>query len=145
MKFTTVRVSDPVADELHDRKRRGESYDDVLRRLLGMDTSPDDVDATDDPLAAALESWSPGRDRDERAERRALGRDVLEWLRERDGHVSRSDITDALYPNLAVDPDEQSADTWWRKIARPALQAARDAGLVEYREGYHDYRWIGEP
>ena len=31
---TTISVSDEVADKLHDLKRRGESYDDVIRRLL---------------------------------------------------------------------------------------------------------------
>lgn len=31
---TTVTVSDENADRLHDRKRRGESYDDVVERLL---------------------------------------------------------------------------------------------------------------
>jgi hypothetical protein len=34
---TTIRVSGEVADELHSRKGRGESYDDVLRRLLWGD------------------------------------------------------------------------------------------------------------
>ena len=31
---TTISVSTGVADTLHDLKERGESYDDVLRRLL---------------------------------------------------------------------------------------------------------------
>jgi predicted CopG family antitoxin len=35
---TTIRVSGDVADELHSRKGRGESYDDVLRRLLWGDS-----------------------------------------------------------------------------------------------------------
>lgn len=34
MDFTTIRLSGEVADTLHDMKRRGESYDDVLRRVL---------------------------------------------------------------------------------------------------------------
>lgn len=36
---TTIRVSEDVADELHSRKRRGDSYDDVLRRLLWDDAT----------------------------------------------------------------------------------------------------------
>lgn len=50
MDFTTVRVSEPVAEELHGRKRRGESYDDALRRVLGMDGT----DADREQLRAAL-------------------------------------------------------------------------------------------
>lgn len=34
MDRTTISVSEDVADTLHDLKQRGESYDDVLRRLL---------------------------------------------------------------------------------------------------------------
>lgn len=34
MDRTTISVSDPVADKLHDLKERGESYDDVIRRVL---------------------------------------------------------------------------------------------------------------
>jgi len=31
---TTISVQDETADELHDLKERGESYDDVVSRLL---------------------------------------------------------------------------------------------------------------
>lgn len=34
MNRTTISVSEEVADTLHDLKQRGESYDDVLRRIL---------------------------------------------------------------------------------------------------------------
>lgn len=33
---TNIPVSDEVADELYDRKARSETYDDVVRDLLGM-------------------------------------------------------------------------------------------------------------
>lgn len=32
--YTTIRVKPGTADELHDRKKRGDSYDDVIQRLL---------------------------------------------------------------------------------------------------------------
>jgi len=32
--YTTLRVSEEMADELHDLKKRGDSYDDVIRRLV---------------------------------------------------------------------------------------------------------------
>lgn len=31
---TTIQVSDELADELHDRKDRGDSYEDVIWRLI---------------------------------------------------------------------------------------------------------------
>lgn len=31
---TSIRVSDELADELFDRKQRGESYEDVIWRLI---------------------------------------------------------------------------------------------------------------
>lgn len=31
---TTIRVSDKLADELYSRKQRGESYEDVIWRLI---------------------------------------------------------------------------------------------------------------
>jgi len=31
---TTIRVDDETADLLHNRKDRGDSYDDVIRRLI---------------------------------------------------------------------------------------------------------------
>lgn len=33
---TTIQVSEAMADELHDRKKRGDSYQDVLERLLSV-------------------------------------------------------------------------------------------------------------
>ena len=34
---TTIAVDESTADELHALKRRGESYDDVIQRLLERD------------------------------------------------------------------------------------------------------------
>ena len=31
---TTIQVSDELADELHEKKDRGDSYEDVIWRLL---------------------------------------------------------------------------------------------------------------
>ena len=31
---TTIQVSDELADELYNRKQRGESYEDVIWRLI---------------------------------------------------------------------------------------------------------------
>jgi predicted CopG family antitoxin len=34
MSDTSIRVSEELADELHDRKDRGDSYEDVIWRLI---------------------------------------------------------------------------------------------------------------
>jgi predicted CopG family antitoxin len=34
MSDTSIRVSEDLADELYDRKDRGESYEDVIWRLI---------------------------------------------------------------------------------------------------------------
>ena len=37
MMATTIQVSDELADKLYSHKCRGESYDDVLKRMLELD------------------------------------------------------------------------------------------------------------
>lgn len=39
---TTIQVSDELADELYERKRRGESYEDVIWRVLDVDRPEED-------------------------------------------------------------------------------------------------------
>lgn len=38
---TRIRVSEPLADDLHERKSRGDSYEDVIRRLIAEDGEED--------------------------------------------------------------------------------------------------------
>lgn len=45
MDRTTISVSEEVADTLHGLKERGESYDDVLRRVLSE--IGEDVDSSE--------------------------------------------------------------------------------------------------
>jgi len=40
--YTTQTVSDELADELYERKRRGESYEDVIWRVLDVDRPEED-------------------------------------------------------------------------------------------------------
>ena len=39
---TTIQVSDELADELHERKDRGDSYEDVIWSLIEKSDSLDD-------------------------------------------------------------------------------------------------------
>jgi predicted CopG family antitoxin len=38
---TSIRISDELADELYDRKNRGESYEDVIWRLISNEHNSD--------------------------------------------------------------------------------------------------------
>lgn len=98
------------------------------------------ADATE--IEKALMAWTPGRNENDRRRRRQSGKRILEWLRDHaperyQGQHIRSELAD----DLAL--DNQSPNTWWKKIALPALKHAADYGLVEYREGHYDYRWTG--
>ena len=48
MERTTISVSEEVADCLHDLKERGESYDDVLRRILAERGEDIETDSDDE-------------------------------------------------------------------------------------------------
>lgn len=50
---TSIQVSDELADELYNRKNRGESYEDVIWRLI------EDVDASDDIAASSVSATEP--------------------------------------------------------------------------------------
>lgn len=38
---TSIRISEELADELYDRKSRGESYEDVIWRLISKESERD--------------------------------------------------------------------------------------------------------
>jgi predicted CopG family antitoxin len=52
---TTIQVSDELADELHDRKNRGDSYEDVIWRLIDQKEDDEDHPITCNKCGAAME------------------------------------------------------------------------------------------
>lgn len=61
---TTIQVDEETADELHARKDRGDTYDDVVRQLLGLTDGDDsaadtggDTDATQLREAVRTVEW----------------------------------------------------------------------------------------
>lgn len=78
---TSIRVSEELANELFDRKQRGEAYEDVIWRLLGEPG----ITITYDPdeTTALFRCNFPGADPDDRDERvEELFEAVLEAGRE---------------------------------------------------------------
>jgi len=130
---TTVPVSDEVWRELMLRKSRGDTFDDVLRRELGLDdeSDPEPPTGTDDAIAA----WTPPAELEVDAEnaRDAL-RQAVTWLRQQDGARRKAEIVAGAYADGPL-----SERIWWARAVRPGLQTL-DSVAVEGRK----YRWVGE-
>ena len=130
MKITTIRLPDEEYDALREEAlARDEELGVYLRRLLLQRERPS-------------QSSTDGSDADRRQEqRKRAARAVLEFLREQ-GEATPADIRAHVEPTAPI--DGASADAWWDSAARPAIDRARDAGLVEFVEGYDVYWWVGD-
>jgi len=107
----------------------------ALEGASDTDDGRGDVD-----LEPVLEGWPPASER-KREQRRRAGIAALEYIRDV-GAAKANDVKRDVEPDAPV--DGQSPDTWWRKSARPALERARDAGLVTFTDGSKVWEWIGE-
>jgi predicted CopG family antitoxin len=158
---TSIQVSERLADELHSRKGRGDSYEDVIWELIERadsdvgdarardsigdstvtapreehaDAEPED-DVVDRVVEEAAENWD---DRNSRLQaRKAAARAVLNELRTV-GPMSKSEIVEDIQGEYPV--EGQSENTWWRK------NIAEDGPLnrvAEYDAGTQKWRWVG--
>jgi len=128
---TTLRVTEKLADELYDRKQRGESYEDVIWRLIEREESasepPQDTPArraepepeveqeprergesgatlredTEDALEELNVPGRPQRVEDTRREAIMWGWD---YLRE-NGPMSPTELADAIFTEFEDNPD----------------------------------------
>jgi predicted CopG family antitoxin len=65
MPTTTIQIDVEVRDLLRSRGRMGESYNDVIRRLLAATRSSDlAARMPTTPAGASTRPWIPTRDRD---------------------------------------------------------------------------------
>jgi len=125
---TTVQVDDETADLLWARKDRGESYDDVIRRLLaatdGRDGGATRHEAGDGPTGRLPDSVPATVD--DAAARAAIAA-AVELVRER-GPIQRAAIAEALAGEHTLGYDvaqvESRKGAWWRKTIRPGLKQA---------------------
>lgn len=160
---TTIQVSDELADELHSRKSRGESYEDVIWNLIeqgdegesgesaSTEASATEVqhDAREAPESAPeqtesigrLESFPQTQDVDDCLRAVHAARDFLK----EEGPASMREIVNNVMPEHPLGYDipeletgERYRGTWWRKIVQPGLKELDD---VEYRENHADYRY----
>ena len=131
--MVTIAVDEEVWRYLQVRKEPGDSMNDVLRHELGFDAQ---VVQADTDIEAVLDEWEPETEADTKRARQETMR-AAEWLRDRDDRATKSEFVDAL-----ADASGLHVDTWWGRCVQPGLRELAEQGVVEYRSGYHDYRWL---
>lgn len=141
---TSIQVTDELADELHNRKGRGESYEDVIWSLIekaeGESALPERDDTDTPPSRDALEGdhsgegletveFPAGRDRDECERAVRAARDYLK----ENGPASMREIVAEVMPRHPLGyevPELESGEryrgAWWRKVVKPGLEALED-------------------
>lgn len=141
---TTIQVRSDTWEELNKRKKPGESFDDVIRRILFSEESDSpesgQLGPRQETIAQVIEDWTPGRNTEEQNERREIGFKSLIWLSEQ-GSAQRREFIQNLYGESEL--DGVSEDSWWRRIVLPPLQLAKSRGLVDFSEGTKEWIWIG--
>jgi len=126
---TEGRVTETADDD--DEELRSDGIGQIVRK-----------DSSSDPIAEALEGWRPGRGPDDRTERVASARQLLEWLRDQDRLIQRAEIEQEIGDDLMLDDQTEFVDGFWKCVGLPAIRRARDADLVEL-EG-NSYLWVDE-
>lgn len=140
---TTISISDELADELYSRKGRGESYEDVLWRLLdgsstaGSDTQQDEPapaepatdhathtenhSTLDELIDSVATEVLPGSG-SKLDERRDALRAVVEYLREA-GTASPADFQEDVYPDHRAHytNGENPERSWWKNCIYKGL------------------------
>jgi predicted CopG family antitoxin len=148
---TTIQVSDELADDLHERKQRGDSYEDVIWRLIEAAETESRQEArktsSSDPLTSIELPGSVDRESAVRAIHAA--RDHLR----REGEATKQDLIVSLMPDhpLGYDVDEALSKldvgeryrgAWWRRVVKPGLKALPE--VEKPVQGGSRWRYIGD-
>jgi len=120
-----MKEEDRKTDE-ESQEEFGQGRADLPERvedlLVGWDPSTDETTHTEiDPAHVRTET------------QRAVA-----WLRQTGERQTRGDFVEALAGESPL-----STTTWWQHAVKPGLWRLVSSGLVEYREGTHDYKWVG--
>jgi len=141
--MVTIEADEEVWRELTLRKNPGDSFNDVLRRVLGLDDAPGDessqrastpresggvsqAGAGEVPPAidAAIGEWVPDGEVATETARTAL-REAVAWLANHSGPAMKGAIV------AGAKPAGDTEQTWWERSARPGLAMLAARGLVE--------------
>ena len=134
--MTNIAVSEEVWTELNQRKKPGDSFDDVLRRELGL---VEQAPATD-PVDAVAAGIAIGRTDVAIEANRELVRVATRWLRDRDGSVRKGAAPLAEWQQADTHPQaERSEKTLWNDVI---VVAWRRSDLVA--DTPRSFEWVGE-
>jgi predicted CopG family antitoxin len=166
---TTISVSDELADELYERKGRGESYEDVLWRLLeddgrgklardprgqgGETAEPESEEASIDHAAQSLDQIIdevahdvlPGSG-EKFEEREAAFKAVVSYLRE-NGSATPEDFKREVYPDHRAQytEGEDPARSWWKNAMYKGLrELAERSGEIGKSDHTGEWTYRGE-
>lgn len=160
---TTIHVSDEVWQYLNGEKRPGESFDDVLRRELGLTHAATDAgDKANVTIESASDARQTSGESGHDAEVAADGLDLPAGVDEQEAHAaieaaaahideregaSMREIVTAVMPDhpLGYDvPDLESGDryrgAWWRRVVKPGLERRDD--VAKPQPGQSEWRSV---
>lgn len=135
MADTSIAVSDEVWGELHRRKQRGDTFDDVLRRELdlghdeqaGEQKNRQSLEHLENgTLAPKVPDEIPNRISDESAADAIAA--AVAFIEDQNGASMREIVSEVMPEHdLGYDvPELQEGDryrgSWWRNVIKPALE-----------------------
>lgn len=145
---TTISCSEELADELYQRKRRGESYEDVIWRLI-READGDSVDEPEpeptreptDDVALTPESVADSVEKSMTDIQRRSLIAALEYLRKQ-GTAEAGDIVAAAYE---AEPDSYASEASWRSnLWNNVGGDLRETGAVELvSKPQGRWKWVG--
>lgn len=164
---TTISVPEEIADELYSRKARGESYADVIRRLLDDEASGDETASDRRESEASPEPTEPPASDEPEPEvtfdvvvdtvaadvlpgsgsklaaRKEAFRATVEYLREH-GSIKKATFEEHVFGEHDVGYD--TARSAWKNCIYPGLRTLADrTDAVESADESGVWRWTGEP
>ena len=141
---SSMRCSDDLLDKLHEMKERGESYEDVVWRLIDSHeggTEETRVDEREEALQLDdVEIDVPGSGDLERRRTRAIEK-MAELLRE-EGTAEKQDFLEL------VDPDDvgyASRDSFWSNVVKGRESLKAISGVEPPSTGRTEWTWNDSP
>jgi hypothetical protein len=153
---TNIAVSNDVWRELNSRKQPGESFDDVLRRMLAVKTDSAEADDENNTPRTQAKPEVAELDLPGSVDADAAGDAVaaaVNELRER-GSATKGELVSAVMPAHDLGYDSQAAveqvatsgeryrGAWWRRVVKPALE--QDDRVEKPSGGRSEWRFTGK-